>query len=205
MRLAAQGGHQILRSQGGRRWPRSMRPKRFRLTAVLRLLAAPFELHLSPSTKWETPGRCIPFSSEVRHKTAQPCHPRLLALVVLAGCASTEVTERQRYEGEKLSPSASSSMTSRRTLRGAADRRSRPRPARPGARKGSRSAWARCSSCQGAGGGAAPHGSAGGAGGPGGPPPQPDDIVLRGYFVSVDEAAGEAPAGGVRRRQRDPS
>jgi hypothetical protein len=26
----------------------------------------------------------------------------LFALVVVAGCASTEVTERQRYEGEKL-------------------------------------------------------------------------------------------------------
>jgi hypothetical protein len=26
----------------------------------------------------------------------------LLALAVVAGCASTEVTERQRYEGERL-------------------------------------------------------------------------------------------------------
>ena len=96
--------------------------------------------------------------------------PCLLALVVLAGCASTEVTERQRYEGEKLArperiivhdftanpaevPPESAFAAE---LAGAPT--ATPEQLEVGGRLGAQVAKE-------PGGGAAPHGSAGGAGG----------------------------------------
>ena len=115
----------------------------------------------------------------------------LLAVVVVAGCASTEVTERQRYEGEKLGrpdriiihdftanpaevPPESSF---------AAEMAGAPAPTpeqlEVGRKLGAEVARRLVADLQGMG---LPAVRAAGQ-----PPPRPDDIVLRGYFVSVEE------------------
>ena len=115
----------------------------------------------------------------------------MLALVVLAGCASTEVTERQRYEGEKLArperiivhdftanpaevPPESAFAAE---LAGAPT--ATPEQLEVGRRLGAQVAKELVAELRRMGLPAVPAA--------GGPPPRPDDIVLRGYFVSVDE------------------
>ena len=116
----------------------------------------------------------------------------LLAVVVVAGCASTEVTERQRYEGAKLARPDRIIVHdfTAQPRRGAARiARLPPKwpapPADPGAargrpqagRSGRQASWWRICGAWGC--------------RPCGPranrAPRADDIVLRGYFVSVDE------------------
>jgi Domain of unknown function (DUF4410) len=119
--------------------------------------------------------------------------PWLLALVIVAGCASTEVTERQRYQGEKLArpdriivhdftanpaevPPESAFAAE---LAGAGT--PTPEQLEVGRKLGAEVANELVAELQGIGLPAVPAA--------GQPPPGPDDIVLRGYFVSVDEGS----------------
>ena len=115
----------------------------------------------------------------------------LLALVVVAGCASTEVTERQRYEGEKLArpdriivhdftanPAevpAESAFAAEMAGAGTPT----PEQLEVGRKLGAQVATELVADLQGMGLPAVPAA--------GQPAPRQDDIVLRGYFVSVDE------------------
>jgi Domain of unknown function (DUF4410) len=115
----------------------------------------------------------------------------LFAVVVVAGCASTEVTEQQRYEGEKLArpdriivhdftadpaevPPESAFAAE---LAGAPT--PTPEQLEVGHRLGAQVASELVAELRRMG---LPAMAAAE-----GPPPQPNDIVLRGYFVSVDE------------------
>ena len=114
-----------------------------------------------------------------------------LALVVMTGCASTEVTERQRYEGAQLArpdriivhdftanpaevPSGSAFAAE---MAGVGE--PTPEQLEAGRKLGAQVAQELVADLQGMG---LPAVRAAGQ-----PPPRPDDIVLRGYFVSVDE------------------
>jgi hypothetical protein len=115
----------------------------------------------------------------------------LLAVVVVAGCASTDITERQRYEGEKLArpdriivhdftanPAEvppESPFAAQMAGAGAPT----PEQLEVGRKLGAEVARRLVSDLQGMG---LPAVRAAGQ-----PPPRPDDIVLRGYFVSVEE------------------
>jgi Domain of unknown function (DUF4410) len=117
--------------------------------------------------------------------------PWLLALVVVTGCASTEVTERQRYEGEKLAlpdrmivhdftgdPAEvppESAFAAEMVGAGAPT----PEQLEVGRRLGAQVASELVTELRDMG---LPAVRAAGQ-----PAPRPDDIVLRGYFVSVDE------------------
>jgi hypothetical protein len=115
----------------------------------------------------------------------------LLALVVVAGCASTEITERQRYQGAQLArpdriivhdftadpaevPSESAFAAE---MAGAVAPTSEQLEV--GRKLGAEVAKQLVADLQGMG---LPAVRAAGQS-----PPRPDDIVLRGYFVSVDE------------------
>jgi hypothetical protein len=117
--------------------------------------------------------------------------PWLLALVVVTGCASTDVTERQRYEGAQLArpdriivhdftanpaevPPESSFAAE---LAGAP--MPTPEQIEVGRELGAQLASELVTELRAMG---LPAVRAAGQ-----PPPRPDDIVLRGYFVSVDE------------------
>jgi Domain of unknown function (DUF4410) len=117
--------------------------------------------------------------------------PWLLALVVVTGCASTEITERQRYEGAKLArpdriivhdftanPAEVPPGSAFAGKMGGA-----PTPTTQqieiGRELGAQVAKELVADLQGMG---LPAVQAAGQ-----PAPRPDDIVLRGYFVSVDE------------------
>jgi Domain of unknown function (DUF4410) len=119
--------------------------------------------------------------------------PWLLALVVVAGCASTEMTERQRYEGEKLArpdriivhdftadpaevPPESAFAAE---LAGAPT--PTPEQLEVGRQLGAQVASDLVAELRRMGLPAVTAAE--------GPPPQPNDIVLRGYFVSVDEGS----------------
>jgi Domain of unknown function (DUF4410) len=115
----------------------------------------------------------------------------LLALVVAAGCASTEVTERQRYEGAQL-PRPDRIIVHDFTANAAevppesafaAEMAGAPAPTpeqlEVGRKLGAQVARDLVTELRGMGLPAVPAA--------GQPPPRPDDIVLRGYFVSVDE------------------
>ena len=118
----------------------------------------------------------------------------LFALAVVAGCASTEVTERERYQGAKLArpdriivhdftadPAAVPPESAfAAELAGAAT--PTPQQAEVGRRLGAQIAQELVAELRGMG---LPAVVAAGQ-----PAPQVDDIVLRGYFVSVD--AGSA-------------
>jgi Domain of unknown function (DUF4410) len=115
----------------------------------------------------------------------------LLALLVVAGCASTEVTERQRYEGAKLgrpdriivhdftgspadvSPESPFAAQMADTIPPTAEQRE------VGRKLGAQIAEQLVTDLQALG---LPAVRAAGQ-----PPPRVEDIVLRGYFVSVDE------------------
>lgn len=115
----------------------------------------------------------------------------LLALVVVAGCASTEITERQRYDGEKLARPDRiivHDFTADPTevpLESpfAAELAGAPMPTEEqlevGRELGAEVAKDLVAELQGMG---LPAVLAAGQ-----PAPRPDDVVLRGYFVSVDE------------------
>jgi hypothetical protein len=115
----------------------------------------------------------------------------LLAIVVVPGCASTEVTERERYEGAQLArpdriivhdftanpaevPSGSA-FAAQMAGAGAPT----PEQLEVDRKLGAEVARRLVADLQGMG---LPAVRAAGQ-----PPPRPDDIVLRGYFVSVDE------------------
>jgi hypothetical protein len=115
----------------------------------------------------------------------------LSALVVVAGCASTQVAERERYEGAKLArpdriivhdftanpaevPPESAFAAE---LAGAPT--PNPEQLEVGRKLGAQVAKELVADLRGMGLPAVPAA--------GQPPPRPDDIVLRGYFVSVDE------------------
>ena len=115
----------------------------------------------------------------------------LFALVVLAGCASTEITDRERYEGAKLArpdriivhdftadpaevPSESAFAAE---MAGAVA--PTPEQLEVGRKLGAQVAKELVAELRGMGLPAVPAA--------GQPAPRPDDIVLRGYFVSVDE------------------
>jgi hypothetical protein len=115
----------------------------------------------------------------------------LLAVVVVPGCASTEVTERERYEGAQLArpdriivhdftanpaevPSGSA-FAAQMAGAGAPT----PEQLEVDRKLGAEVARRLVADLQGMG---LPAVRAAGQ-----PPPRPDDIVLRGYFVSVDE------------------
>jgi hypothetical protein len=117
----------------------------------------------------------------------------LLALVLVAGCASTEVTDRQRYEGAKLArpdriivhdftanpaevPPESAFAAE---LAGAAT--PTPQQAELGRKLGAQIAQELVAELRAMG---LPAVAAAGQ-----PAPQVDDIVLRGYFVSVEEGS----------------
>ncbi|MDF2780934.1 MAG: hypothetical protein K0S96_738 [Geminicoccaceae bacterium] len=117
----------------------------------------------------------------------------LLAFVLVAGCASTEVTDRQRYEGAKLArpdriivhdftanpaevPPESAFAAK---LAGAAT--PTPQQAELGRKLGAQIAQELVAELRGMG---LPAVAAAGQ-----PAPQVDDIVLRGYFVSVEEGS----------------
>jgi hypothetical protein len=115
----------------------------------------------------------------------------LLALVVAAGCGSTEITERQRYEGAQLprpdriivhdftaSPAKVPPESAFATEMAGAPA-STPEQLEVGRKLGAQVARELVSELRGMGLPAVPAA--------GQPPPRPDDIVLRGYFVSVDE------------------
>ena len=115
----------------------------------------------------------------------------LLALVVVAGCASTEVTERQRYEGAQLArpdriivhdftaDPADAPPESAFAAQMAGAGTPTPEQLEVGRRLGAQVAKELVADLQGMG---LPAVWAAGQ-----PPPRADDIVLRGYFVSVDE------------------
>jgi hypothetical protein len=117
----------------------------------------------------------------------------LLAVVVVAGCASTEITERQRYQGEKLArpdriivhdftanpaevPPESAFAAE---LAGAGT--PTPEQLEVGRKLGAQVAKELVADLQGMGLPAVPAA--------GQPAPRAEDIVLRGYFVSVDEGS----------------
>lgn len=117
----------------------------------------------------------------------------LFALVVVAGCASTEVTERQRYQGAKLArpdriivhdfTANPADVPPESPF--AAQMAGAPTPTAKqleiGGKLGAEVAKDLVADLQGMG---LPAVSAAGQ-----PPPRVDDIVLRGYFVSVDEGS----------------
>jgi hypothetical protein len=115
----------------------------------------------------------------------------LLAVVVVAGCASTEVTERQRYEGEKLARpdriivhdftanSAEVPPESAFAAQIAGARAPTPEQIEVGRKLGAEVAKQLVADLRSMGLPAMPAG--------GQPPPRVNDILLRGYFVSVDE------------------
>ena len=117
----------------------------------------------------------------------------LLAVIVVAGCASTEVTERQRYEGAQLArpdriivydfTANPADVPPEFGVRRANRRRATPTPQQLelGRKLGAQVAKELVADLQGMG---LPAVLAAGQ-----PPPQVDDIVLRGYFVSVDEGS----------------
>jgi hypothetical protein len=115
----------------------------------------------------------------------------LLAVAVLAGCASTEVTKRQRYEGEKLARPESIIVhdftanpaevppESAFAAQMAGAPKPTPQQIEIGRKLGAQVAKELVTELRGMGLPAVPAA--------GQPAPRPDDIVLRGYFVSVDE------------------
>jgi hypothetical protein len=117
----------------------------------------------------------------------------LFAVAVLAGCASTEVSERQRYAGEKLarpdriivhdftSDPAQVPPDSPFATRLAGAVRPTPEQEDLGRKLGAQIAEDLVAELKGMG---LPAVRAGGAA-----PPQVDDIVLRGYFVSIEEGS----------------
>jgi Domain of unknown function (DUF4410) len=121
--------------------------------------------------------------------------PWLFALVVAAGCASTEVTERQRYQGEKLARPdriivhdftanpAEVPPESAFAAEFAGAGTPTPEQLEVGSKLGAQVAKELVAELQGMG---LPAVQAAGQ-----PAPRPDDIVLRGYFVSVDEGSAE--------------
>ena len=116
-----------------------------------------------------------------------------LALVVMTGCASTEVTERQRYEGEKLARPdriivhdftgnpADVPPESPFAAQFAGIVPPTPEQREVGRKLGAQIAQKLVADLEGMG---LPAVAAVGQ-----PPPQVDDIVLRGYFVSIDEGS----------------
>jgi hypothetical protein len=115
----------------------------------------------------------------------------LLAVMVVAGCASTEITERQRYEGAQLARpdwiivhdfTANPAEVPPESAF-AAQMAGAPAPTAQqielGRELGAQVATDLVAELRGMG---LPAVRAAGQ-----PPPRPDDIVLRGYFVSVDE------------------
>jgi hypothetical protein len=117
----------------------------------------------------------------------------LLALTVVSGCASTEVTERQRYEGEKLArpdriivhdfTANPADVPLESALAAQIARAPAPTPQQLelSRKLGDQVAKDLVADLRGMG---LPAVQAAGQ-----PPPRPDDIVLRGYFVSVDEGS----------------
>jgi hypothetical protein len=115
----------------------------------------------------------------------------LLALMVMAGCTSTEVTQRQRYEGPQLARpdriivhdftanSAEVPPESPFAAEMAGVGEPTPEQLEAGRKLGAQVAQELVADLQGMG---LPAVRAAGQ-----PPPRPDDLVLRGYFVSVDE------------------
>jgi hypothetical protein len=115
----------------------------------------------------------------------------LLAIVVVAGCASTEVTERERYEGAQLArpdriivhgftaDPADVPPDSPFAAQMAGAGAPTPDQLEVGRKLGAEVARRLVADLQGMG---LPAVRAAGQ-----PPPRPDDIVLRGYFVSVEE------------------
>jgi hypothetical protein len=115
----------------------------------------------------------------------------LLALGVVVGCASTEVTERERYQGAKLArpdriivydfTANPTDVPPESALAGHLAGAPKPTPQQleVGRKLGAEVAQELVADLQGMG---LPAVRAAGQ-----PPPRPDDIVLRGYFVSVDE------------------
>jgi len=119
--------------------------------------------------------------------------PWLLALVVVTGCASTEVTERQTYQGEKLArpdriivhdftgDPAEVPPDSAYAAKLATAGTPTPEQLELGRKLGAAVAKELVADLRGMG---LPAVLAAGQA-----PPQVDDIVLRGYFVSVDEGS----------------
>jgi Domain of unknown function (DUF4410) len=119
--------------------------------------------------------------------------PCLLALVVVASCASTEVSNRQRYEGEPLARPdriiihdftanpADVPATSVFAAQMAAAPALTPEQAELSRKLGAEVAKELVADLQGMG---LPAVTAAGQ-----PPPAVNDIVIRGYFVSVDEGS----------------
>ena len=117
----------------------------------------------------------------------------LFALVVLAACASTEVTERQRYEGAKLArpdriivydftaDPADVPPESAFAAQMAGARAPAPQQIALGRKLGAQVAKELVADLRDMG---LPAVAAAGQ-----PPPRADDIVLRGYFVSVDQGS----------------
>jgi hypothetical protein len=117
----------------------------------------------------------------------------LLAVVVVAGCASTEVTERQRYEGAKLArpdriivhdfTADPADVPPESAFAAQLNSAMTPPPQQValGHKLGAQVAKELVADLQGMG---LPAVRAAGQ-----PAPRPDDIVLRGYFVSVDEGS----------------
>ena len=117
----------------------------------------------------------------------------LFALVVVAGCASTEVSDRQRYEGAPLArpdriiiydftaDPADIPAYSAFAARLAEAPAPTPEQAELGRKLGAEIARELVADLQGMGLPAVPAA--------GQPPPQVNDIVIRGYFVSVDEGS----------------
>jgi hypothetical protein len=117
----------------------------------------------------------------------------LLAFVAVAGCASTEVTERQRYEGEKLArpdriivydftaDPADVPPESAFSAQIAGAMTPPPQQVALGHKLGAQVAKELVADLRGMGLPAVPAAAQ--------PAPRADDIVLRGYFVSVDEGS----------------
>jgi hypothetical protein len=117
----------------------------------------------------------------------------LVAAVVVAGCASTEVTERERYEGAKLArpdriivydftaDPADIPPESAFAAQLAGARTPPPQQVALGRKLGAQVAKELVADLQGMGLPVVPAA--------GQPPPRADDIVLRGYFVSVDQGS----------------
>jgi Domain of unknown function (DUF4410) len=117
----------------------------------------------------------------------------VLALVIVAGCASTEVTERQRYEGAKLArperiivydftaDPADVPPESAFAAQAARARAPAPQQVALGRKLGAQVAKELVADLRGMG---LPAVRAAGQ-----PAPRANDIVLRGYFVSVDEGS----------------
>jgi Domain of unknown function (DUF4410) len=116
-----------------------------------------------------------------------------LALVVMTGCASTEITERQRYQGEELARPdriivhdftgnpADVPPESPFAAQFAGIVPPTPEQREVGRKLGAQIAQKLVADLEGMG---LPAVAAAGQ-----PPPQVDDIVLRGYFVSIDEGS----------------